>query len=273
MGASLSSWHNHGVLAWEKENSSGQRFCFLLDLVGLTFGELQVLGVFVNIAIRLVLALSIHCFLWRIFCLPTVSPLACFAFEAGFHSLKLDLVLALNSSESHSGLDATAAREIQLVRGPLWGNSYSFWFIPSFCGAFALPGMGFYTEHIVTSSWFLVVPKGRCCLMTPTYYACGSFSLLCKPTCPSFLSSGFLWCPSQELPAGQLYNGNALVPGKVLLCGMAAETLRILYCNQYSTQFRLNIGKIVLPYTGNMFKCCGTSLRRCSNPCYIGRAD
>lgn len=50
---------------------------------------------------------------------PTVSPLSCFAFEAGFHSLKLDLVLVLDSSESHSGLDATAAREIQLVRGPL----------------------------------------------------------------------------------------------------------------------------------------------------------
>lgn len=50
---------------------------------------------------------------------PTVSPLACFAFEAGFHSLKLDLMLVLNSSESHSGLDATAAREMQLVRGPL----------------------------------------------------------------------------------------------------------------------------------------------------------
>lgn len=104
---------------------------------------------------------------------PTVSPLSCFAFEAGFHSLKLDLVLVLDSSESHSGLDATAAREIQLVRGPLWGNSYSFWLIPSLCGAFALPGMGFYTEHIVTSLWFLAVPKGRCCCMTPTCYARG----------------------------------------------------------------------------------------------------
>lgn len=204
---------------------------------------------------------------------PTVSPLACFAFEAGFHSLKLDLMLVLNSSESHSGLDATAAREMQLVRGPLWGNSYSFWFTPYFCGAFALPGMGFYTDHIVTSSWFLAVPKGRCCRMTPTCYACGSFSLLCKPICPSFLSSGLLWCPSQELPAGQLYHGNALVPGKVLLCGMAAETLRILHCNRYSKQFRLNIGKIVLPYTGNTSKCCVASLRRCSNPCYAERAD
>lgn len=135
-------------------------------------------------------------------------------------------MLALNSSESHSGLDATAAREIQLVRGPLWGNSYSFWFIPSFYGAFALPGMEFYTEHIVTSSWFLAVPKCRCCLMTPTYYARGSFSLLCQPTCPSFLSPGFLWCPSQELPAGQLYNGNTVVPGKVLLLGGAAGTLK-----------------------------------------------
>uniref|UniRef100_A0A8B9MA10 FA complementation group I n=1 Tax=Accipiter nisus TaxID=211598 RepID=A0A8B9MA10_9AVES len=65
-------------------------------------------------------------------------------------NLKLDLVLVLNSSESHSGLDATTAREIQ--------------------------------PHIVTSSWFLAVPKGRCCLIMPTYYACGSFSLLCKPT-------------------------------------------------------------------------------------------
>lgn len=157
---------------------------------------------------------------------PTVSPLACFAFEAGFHSLKLDLVLVLNSSESHSGLDATAAREIQLVRGPLWGNSYFFWFIPSFCGAFALPGMEFYAEHIVTSSWFLAVPKCRCYLMTPSYCACGSFSLLCQPTCPSFLSPGFLWCPSQELPAGQLHNGNTVVPGKVLLCGGAPGTLR-----------------------------------------------
>lgn len=57
---------------------------------------------------------------------PTVSPLTCFAFEAGFHSLKLDLVLVLNSNESHSGLDATAAREIQLVRGLLQGNICSF---------------------------------------------------------------------------------------------------------------------------------------------------
>lgn len=57
---------------------------------------------------------------------PAASPLTCLAFEAGFHSLKLDLVLVLNSSESHSGLDATAAREIQLVRELLQGNSRSF---------------------------------------------------------------------------------------------------------------------------------------------------
>lgn len=179
----------------------------------------------------------------------------------------------LNSSESHSGLDATAAREIQLVRGPLWGNSYFFWFIPSFCGAFALPGTEFYTEHIVASSWFLAVPKCHCYLMTPTYCACGSFSLLCQPTCPSFLSPGFLWCPSQELPAGQLYNGNAVIPGKVLLRGGAAGTLQNSALQPvYGKQFRLNIGEIVLPHTGNMFECCNTSLKRQSNPCYAERA-
>lgn len=57
------------------------------------------------------------------------------------------------------------------------------------------------------------------------------------------------------------------------LCGVAAETLRILRCNKYSKQFSLNIGKIDLPYTGNMFKCCSTSIKRCSNPCHIKRAD
>lgn len=147
-------------------------------------------------------------------------------------------------------------------------DSYLLSLVPLLCQVW-----GFYTAHIVTSSWFLVVPKGHCCHMTPTYGACGSFSLLGKPTCPSFLSSGVLWCPPQELPAGQLYNGNTLVPGKVLLCCTAAETLRILHCNQYRKQFKLNIGKIVLPYTGNMFKCCSPSLRSCSNPCYVERTD
>ena len=87
---------------------------------------------------------------------------------------------------------------------------------------------------------------------------------------PSFLSSGFLWRPSEELPAGQLYNGNALVPGKCYVAWL--QRLRILHSNQYSKQFSLNIGEIVLPYTGNMFKHCGTS-RRCSDPCYVERAD
>lgn len=49
--------------------------------------------------------------------------------------------------------------------------------------------------------------------------------------------------------------------------------LRILRFNQYGKQFRLNIGEIVLPHTANMFECCDTSLKRCSNPCYAERAD
>lgn len=49
--------------------------------------------------------------------------------------------------------------------------------------------------------------------------------------------------------------------------------LRILHFNQYGKQFSLNIGEIVLPHTGNMFKCCDTSLKRCSNSYYAERAD
>lgn len=160
-----------------------------------------------------------------------------------------------------------------LGRYSLWEGSCKemyFWFIPSFCWVFALPGMGFYTEHIICS-WMVI--KGHFCLVTQTSFAYGVFSLSSKPGCLSFLSSGFLWCPSQELPAGQLCNGNALVPGKALLCDMAAETRRIPHCDQHSKQFRLNIRKIVLPRTHKMCKCCGTSTERCLNPCYIEKAD
>lgn len=181
-------------------------------------------------------------------------------------------MLVLNSSESHSGLDATAAREIQPVRGPPWGNSYSFWFIPSFCCAFALPGMGFYTEHIVTFSWFLAVPKGRCCLIMPTYYAPGSFSLLCKPTIfPSCLQGFYDVLRRNSQLASSIME---TLLSQVKYCYVAwLQRLRILHCTRYGKQCRLHIGKIVLPYTGNMFKCCSTSLRRCSNPCYVERAD
>lgn len=41
----------------------------------------------------------------------------------------------------------------------------------------------------------------------------------------------------------------------------------------YGKPFRLNIGEIVLPHTGNMFECCNTSLKSLSNPCYAERAD
>lgn len=116
-------------------------------------------------------------------------------------------------------------------------------------------------QRVVTVLWCKLVMHMVCFLY-----------LASQVVLPSFLSSGFLWCPTQKLPAGQLYNGNTFVPGKVLPYDMAAEML-IPHRDQHSKPFGLNIRKIVLPHIWKTSKCCGTYIGRCLNPCYIGSAD
>lgn len=118
---------------------------------------------------------------------PTVSPLACFAFEAGFHSLKLDLVLVLNSNESHSGLHATAAREIQLVRGPheeihTLSDSYLLSVAPLLCQVWGftlstllLPRGSLWCQRVVAVVWHQLV-------MHVVYFLC-CVSQLVLPSC------------------------------------------------------------------------------------------